>query len=1125
MPAHRAHRPLALLLAAILALSLAACTGSGDETPTPTVTATATPAETASPAPMPPTATPSPTAPPTTEPTATPAPSPTPTATATPTPIAAPTLTATATPTRTPTATATPEPAESPTTFRYHAYDTSGGVAEPGSYAFLADPADASSAVTTYEALRDGSARGLRIHETDADGVSRAAFLDSVEVGDTFEWRYADDCWIGYRVTGVMGGAAGNEPRRQLAVRPYGYAYTGCKGALAQIAANAAVKAEWREPLVRGGDTLAYPVVYGPYQVVPDGWTGELDYGWWVDPPAYSFDLGAIETRDVEEARKLPFWRDLPGWTLSVATSGYEDGPLYGYCAILHRGVGDERDSVDVCGGFATRRGAPSPALLANGGVVEVRTINDYAAAVSYYPGPQTSRIAPITVLVYDEATQAAYELSSRSYSLSGTNVEALLVVARTLFPAGSATITVEDDDPLPPQTTFRYDTYDTTGAVAEPGSYAFLADPADTSSAVTTYEGLRDGTATALRIHATDADGVSRAAFLDTVEVGDTFEWRYADDCWIGYRVTGVMGGAAGNEPRRQLAVRPYGYAYTGCKGALAQIAANAAVKAEWREPLVRGGDTLAYPVVYGTFQVVPVGWAGELDYGWGYDPPAYSLDSPVETRSLSEARKLPYWRDLPGWTLRVATSGAEDGPLYGYCATFDRGDGEARDAVDVCGAFASRRGAPSASSNPYGRVVEVRVINGYSALVSHIPSRPTAHRLDPITVVIYDEASQSVYEISGRTYSLRGRNLEAVLAVVRTLFPAGSATITVEDDDPLPPQTTFRYDAYDTSGAVGEPGSYAFLADPADASSAVTTYEGLRDGTATALRIHATDADGVSRAVFLDSVEVGDLFEWKEADDCFVRYAVTEVLAEPSGPPRRLLGVEWMTYAFTGCSGPIAAEAAATVDWGELPDLGGTSLTVPIVHGIYQIVPAGWKGATVEEKVDFDAPGEPHRGQEPRWYSTLAEARQLPYWRDPALPEGWKFDSAGIGGLGPHYGYCARFITEERTWRHNEVYRNPGFDLCGEHVVGWYHAEKASWHDGASVRETRVIAGRPAMVIYSPEGPNSSPGFPITIWVYDAGTESTYTLVAADRSISGSNIEAALVIVRGLFEPPNPP
>ena len=52
-------------------------------------------------------------------------------------------------------------------------------------------------------------------------------------------------------------------------------------------------------------------------------------------------------------------------------------------------------------------------------------------------------------------------------------------------------------------------------------------------------------------------------------------------------------------------------------------------------------------------------------------------------------------------------------------------------------------------------------------------------------------------------------------------------------------------------------------------------------------------------------------------------------------------------MTYAFTGCTGAVSANAAVRVDFGPLPDLGGTSLTTPIRHGILQLVPEGWTGA----------------------------------------------------------------------------------------------------------------------------------------------------------------------------------
>ena len=66
--------------------------------------------------------------------------------------------------------------------------------------------------------------------------------------------------------------------------------------------------------------------------------------------------------------------------------------------------------------------------------------------------------------------------------------------------------------------------------------------------------------------------------------------------------------------------------------------------------------------------------------------------------------------------------------------------------------------------------------------------------------------------------------------------------------------------YDAYDLSGTVAAPwrhrggtvaapGHYAFLADPNEPASVVVAYEGLRDGTATALLIYTHDAQAFRR------------------------------------------------------------------------------------------------------------------------------------------------------------------------------------------------------------------------------------------------------------------------------------
>ena len=105
-------------------------------------------------------------------------------------------------------------------------------------------------------------------------------------------------------------------------------------------------------------------------------------------------------------------------------------------------------------------------------------------------------------------------------------------------------------------------------------------------------------------------------------------------------------------------------------------------------------------------------------------------------------------------------------------------------------------------------------------------------------------------------------------------------------------------------------------------------------------------------------------------------------------------------MTYAFTGCSGAVSKDASVDVTWGTLPDLGGFSLTVPLVHGVFQIVPSGWQGAIRERQLLFPD----HMDVvQPTGATTLAEAREFPYWRDVTLPnDDWRLDRAWMDAYG---------------------------------------------------------------------------------------------------------------------------
>ena len=424
--------------------------------------------------------------------------------------------------------------------------------------------------------------------------------------------------------------------------------------------------------------------------------------------------------------------------------------------------------------------------------------------------------------------------------------------------------------------------------------------------------------------------------------------------------------------------------------------------------------------------------------------------------------------------------------------------------------------------------------------------PSTPTPPRFSPssqISTPQHDEPTQRpAHQYAGLDVRLNQNVIDGVPTVVCTtdsqlfelLTNAIAAwnqallSLTVRADGNQPPlilrqppsrrhptnynaPTNLCYSAYDAMGEAEAAGSYTFLSDSSDATNIIGTYEGLRDGTAKRLLIHETDAQGVSQAALYDAVAADDFFEWRETDDCWVRYRVTEVLPDPPGAaPRKLFAVERITYAFSGCSGAIAANAAVAFDWGPLPDLGGVSLTTPIRHGPFQIVPEDWEGP-VEEDPFRPWPGNSYA--HPVATADLAEARQLPYWRDPTLPSGWTFTLASSGdpSYDPPYGYCA-------WWATNRGYG--GVEICGGFYLGRGQPWESSRNAGRAVVETRMIAGRPAIVVYSPAGPNHNRYRVIEAWVYDPAPDAVYNVMGFDGTLNGSNVNAVIAIARSLFE-----
>ena len=204
----------------------------------------------------------------------------------------------------------------------------------------------------------------------------------------------------------------------------------------------------------------------------------------------------------------------------------------------------------------------------------------------------------------------------------------------------------------------------------------------------------------------------------------------------------------------------------------------------------------------------------------------------------------------------------------------------------------------------------------------------------------------------------------------------------------------TTLSYGAPTTTGSVTDDGDYAFLTDPDDLTTLVTTYEGLRDGSTTGLVIHQNDSAGTSQADFYELVETGDTVEWREAEACFVRYQVTEVKADPTGdPPRKLLAVKAYSYAYTGCSGAIRASGSPAFTWTPTLVQRG-NITVPIWHGPVLVAPTGWTATTLPELT----PRTPNTGPWPPSIDEMPDPDLGPGWTGGVVPGEYEVNLEGF-------------------------------------------------------------------------------------------------------------------------------
>ena len=307
------------------------------------------------------------------------------------------------------------------------------------------------------------------------------------------------------------------------------------------------------------------------------------------------------------------------------------------------------------------------------------------------------------------------------------------------------------------------------------------------------------------------------------------------------------------------------------------------------------------------------------------------------------------------------------------------------------------------------------------------------------------------------------------------------------------------FSYDSFDTTGAASAAGSYAFLMPDGTSMSAVTTYEQLRTGS-TVMRVNVDDAHGASWASFYNAVEVGDIVEWREADDCWARYRATS--ASSGGSSTRDIGVEWETYAATGCSGAVSATGAITMQWAP-PPFTTAGLAAPVRHGPYLLRPAGWAGA-LEPSVTVppEVPGESSTlATDPRLRISgeIAVVRGHPWWREPALPEGWTLHSAAMNFEGID-GYRAIY-TDARGGLGAEVWvtrlRRLPADVWVVHAWGGPY-------------ESGTIDGHPALI------QDSGPANAASVHVFDEASGIEYIVVGVSPRATLAVVTAA---VRSLY------
>ena len=220
----------------------------------------------------------------------------------------------------------------------------------------------------------------------------------------------------------------------------------------------------------------------------------------------------------------------------------------------------------------------------------------------------------------------------------------------------------------------FRYDSFDTTGAATSAGSYSLLmpdedSEEEDATTPVTSYDELRRD-ATVLVVNTTDDGDYSQSSFYGEVEVGDLVELRQGRTCWTRYEVESAPEPAAGSSVRT-FGVSWHMYSFVGCNTGLVDDDASTAFV--WGPGDVEL-ETHPEPLMYGAWELVASGYKGVVHPEGETDQVALNTDYP-HSEVIAVAKQHRLWRNptLPaaaGLTLHSVNMGYEN--IDGYVATY---------------------------------------------------------------------------------------------------------------------------------------------------------------------------------------------------------------------------------------------------------------------------------------------------------------------------------------------------------------------------------------------------------------------------------------------------------------------